>query len=89
VSPLLANIVLNKLAWRLEEKGYRFVRYADDFVVVCETRRPALVSPSGRRQCLGGRPLRESRTTVNREHQLHRDNGETVAGKPSSLPLTH
>lgn len=38
VSPLLANIVLNKLDWRLEEKGYRFVRYADDFVVVCETR---------------------------------------------------
>jgi group II intron reverse transcriptase/maturase len=38
VSPLLANIVLNKLDWRLEEKGYRFVRYADDFVVVCQSR---------------------------------------------------
>jgi RNA-directed DNA polymerase len=38
VSPLLANIVLNKLDWRLEEAGYRFVRYADDFVVTCETR---------------------------------------------------
>ena len=37
ISPLLANIVLNKLDWRLEEQGYRFVRYADDFVVVCET----------------------------------------------------
>ena len=30
ISPLLANIVLNKLDWRLEEAGYRFVRYADD-----------------------------------------------------------
>ncbi len=41
VSPLLANIVLNKLDWRLEEAGYRFVRYADDFVVVCEDRTQA------------------------------------------------
>jgi RNA-directed DNA polymerase len=40
-SPLLANIVLNKLDWRLEEAGYRFVRYADDFVVVCKTRQQA------------------------------------------------
>ena len=38
ISPLLANIVLNKLDQRLEEKGYRFVRYADDFVVVCKDR---------------------------------------------------
>ena len=41
VSPLLANIVLNKLDWRLEQAGYRFVRYADDFVVVCKTRAQA------------------------------------------------
>jgi group II intron reverse transcriptase/maturase len=41
MSPLLANIVLNKLDWRLEAAGYRFVRYADDFVVVCETRQQA------------------------------------------------
>ncbi len=38
ISPLLANIVLNQLDWRLEAAGYRFVRYADDFVVVCKTR---------------------------------------------------
>jgi group II intron reverse transcriptase/maturase len=41
VSPLLANVVLNKLDWRLEKAGYRFVRYADDFVVVCKTRQQA------------------------------------------------
>jgi len=41
VSPLLANIVLNKLDWRLEKAGYRFVRYADDFVVVCDSRQRA------------------------------------------------
>ncbi len=37
ISPLLANIALNTLDWRLHEAGYRFVRYADDFVVLCRT----------------------------------------------------
>jgi len=37
ISPLLANIALNSLDWLLHERGYRFVRYADDFVVVCQT----------------------------------------------------
>jgi group II intron reverse transcriptase/maturase len=41
VSPLLANIALNHLDWRLHEAGCRFVRYADDFVVVCRTHRQA------------------------------------------------
>jgi len=41
ISPILANIVLNKLDWRLEQAGYRFVRYADDFVVVCKSRQQA------------------------------------------------
>jgi group II intron reverse transcriptase/maturase len=41
VSPLLANIVLNYLDWQLEDRGYRFVRYADDFVVLCRTRAQA------------------------------------------------
>jgi len=36
ISPLLANLVLNRLDWRLDEAGYRFVRYADDFVVLCQ-----------------------------------------------------
>lgn len=36
ISPLLANIVLNRLDWRLHQAGYRFVRYADDFVVLCQ-----------------------------------------------------
>ena len=36
-SPLLANIALNVLDWHLQERGFRFVRYADDFVVLCQT----------------------------------------------------
>ena len=41
ISPLLANIVLNHLDWQLDTAGYRFVRYADDFVVLCHSRREA------------------------------------------------
>ncbi len=41
ISPLLANLVLNHLDWKLEEAGYRFARYADDFVIVCQTRQQA------------------------------------------------
>ena len=37
ISPLLANIALNSLDWHLHDAGYRFVRYADDFVVLCRT----------------------------------------------------
>jgi len=36
-SPLLANIALNVLDWYLHERGFCFVRYADDFVVLCQT----------------------------------------------------
>lgn len=35
VSPLLANIYLHSLDVRMWEKGYRMVRYADDFVLLC------------------------------------------------------
>ena len=41
ISPLLANIVLNRLDWRLHKAGFRFARYADDFVVLCRNRRQA------------------------------------------------
>jgi hypothetical protein len=37
LSPLLANIVLDRRDWQLHAAGYRFVRYADDFVVLCQT----------------------------------------------------
>lgn len=37
ISPLLANIALNFLDWHLQEHGVRFVRYADDFVLLCQS----------------------------------------------------
>ena len=41
LSPLLANIALNFLDWQLHDAGYRFVRYADDFVVLCRQQHQA------------------------------------------------
>jgi RNA-directed DNA polymerase len=37
ISPLLANIALNGLDWQLHDAGFRFVRYADDFVVLTKS----------------------------------------------------
>lgn len=41
ISPLLANIYLDPLDHRMAGLGYRMVRYADDFVVLCESREAA------------------------------------------------
>lgn len=35
LSPLLANILLDELDCELEKRGHSFVRYADDFVILC------------------------------------------------------
>lgn len=35
ISPLLANIYLNPLDWKMAQAGYEMVRYADDLVVLC------------------------------------------------------
>ena len=37
VSPLLANVYLHPLDRQMKQQGYRMVRYADDFVVLCRT----------------------------------------------------
>lgn len=41
LSPLLSNIVLNELDKELERRGFRFVRYADDFSIFLRSRRAA------------------------------------------------
>src|SRR5882757_2010441 len=41
ISPLLANIYLHPLDARMAACGYRMVRYADDFVVLCKNREEA------------------------------------------------
>jgi RNA-directed DNA polymerase len=41
ISPLLSNIYLDSLDHTLAERGFRMVRYADDFVVLCGSREEA------------------------------------------------
>jgi RNA-directed DNA polymerase len=41
LSPLLANIVLDDLDKELEKRSHRFVRYADDFVIVARSQSAA------------------------------------------------
>jgi len=41
LSPLLSNIMLNELDKELERRGHRFVRYADDLVILCKSKRSA------------------------------------------------
>lgn len=41
LSPILSNIMLNELDKELERRGHRFVRYADDLMIFCKTRKSA------------------------------------------------
>lgn len=42
LSPLLSNIMLNDCDKELERRGHKFVRYADDLMVFCNTQRAAM-----------------------------------------------
>jgi RNA-directed DNA polymerase len=42
LSPLLSNIMLNELDKELELRGHRFVRYADDCMIFCKSKKSAL-----------------------------------------------
>jgi RNA-directed DNA polymerase len=70
-SPLLANIALNVLDWHLDEHGYRFVRYADDFVVLCRSEHEAKEALALVQRLLGDRlglSLSPEKTKVTRFH---------------------
>jgi group II intron reverse transcriptase/maturase len=41
ISPLLANIYLNRFDWEMAKRGHDMVRYADDAVVLCVSRKEA------------------------------------------------
>lgn len=42
LSPLLSNILLNELDKELEGRGHRFVRYADDCMIFCKSKKSAI-----------------------------------------------
>jgi RNA-directed DNA polymerase len=41
LSPLLGNIMLNECDHELERRGHRFVRYADDMMIFCKSKKAA------------------------------------------------
>lgn len=41
LSPILSNIMLNELDKELERRGHKFVRYADDLLIFCKSRKAA------------------------------------------------
>ena len=41
LSPLLANVLLNELDHELLSRGHKFVRYADDMMIFCKSKRAA------------------------------------------------
>jgi RNA-directed DNA polymerase len=41
LSPLLANVYLHPLDALMQEKGYKMVRFADDFVILCKSKQEA------------------------------------------------
>ena len=41
LSPLLSNIMLNEVDNELERRGHKFVRYADDCMILCKSKRAA------------------------------------------------
>jgi RNA-directed DNA polymerase len=53
ISPWLANLVLDDLDKALESRGYRHVRYADDFVVLCTSPEEAVHAKSFVEEVLG------------------------------------
>ena len=62
VSPVLANIMLNELDHELERRGHRFVRYADDMMIFCRSRKAA--ERTLRHQALrGGKAVSETQRT--------------------------
>jgi RNA-directed DNA polymerase len=42
LSPLLSNVMLNELDKELKRRGHRFVRYADDCMIFCKSKKSAL-----------------------------------------------
>lgn len=58
LSPLLSNIILDKLDKELEERGHRFVRYADDISIYVKSKRA------------GERVMESIRTFIEKELKL-------------------
>ncbi len=77
ISPLLANIFLHALDEELEARGIAWVRYADDFLLLCETREGAEAALEAVREILlrMGLSLSPEKTRI-----VHLDDGFDFVG---------
>ena len=57
ISPLLANLYLNPLDWKLAQAGLEMVRYADDLVVLCRAPEEAAQALAAIREWMTGAGL--------------------------------
>lgn len=75
LSPLLSNILLDELDKELEQRGHRFVRYADDFSIYCKSRKSAERTSASIRKYI--------------ENELHLKINESKSGvrRPSTMYL--
>lgn len=66
LSPLLANIYLHRFDEEMTRAGYRMVRYADDFVIMCRTTQQAEQAKEKARQVLAemGLQLHPEKTRI-------------------------
>ena len=66
ISPMLANLYLDEFDEEMEELGFRYVRYADDFIILCKSATRAREAREAAREALAdlGLKLNVEKTTV-------------------------
>jgi hypothetical protein len=74
LSALLSNIVLNELDWKLQERGHKFVRYADDCKIYVRSERAGHRVMEATRHFIVKRlrlSINESKSAVARPRERH------------------
>jgi RNA-directed DNA polymerase len=66
ISPLLANIYLDPLDWKMIREGVEMVRYCDDLVILCRSQEQAQQAQDGLRRWLAeqGLKLNDQKTRI-------------------------
>ena len=78
ISPLIANVYLDSFDQFMKERGHRIIRYADDILILCQSKRAAINALAKASSYLEGDLL----LTVNREktHIIHSWKGVKFLG---------
>ncbi|MBI2447081.1 MAG: group II intron reverse transcriptase/maturase [Candidatus Omnitrophica bacterium] len=88
ISPLLANLVGDIIDKELEKAGYKFVRYADDFIVMTKTKEELPAALSSVKEIIEGRlglKLSEDKTKLTNFKRGFRFLGYNFIGKNKGI----